>query len=51
MARFGSLGTQYFDNSGSILIEGLIDFYEPGTTTRKDTFSDINLTSANTNPV
>jgi hypothetical protein len=51
MARFGSLGTQYFDNSGNPLVDGLIDFYEPGTTTRKNTYSDINLTIANTNPV
>jgi hypothetical protein len=51
MSRFGSLGTQYFDNSGEPLINGLIYFYESGTTTLKTTYSDINQAIANTNPV
>jgi len=51
MSRFGSLGTQYFDNSGEPLVNGLIYFYESGTTTLKTTYSDINQTVANTNPV
>ena len=51
MARFGSLGTQYFDNSGKPLSGGFINFYESGTTTRKNTYSDINLTTENENPV
>lgn len=51
MARFGSLGTQYLDNSGNVLSGGKIHFYESGTTTDKNTYSDINLTTPNTNPV
>ena len=51
MARFGSLGTQYFDDSGNPLINGRIYFYESGTTTPKDTFADDNLGIPNTNPV
>lgn len=51
MARFGSLGTQYFDNSGNVLSGGKIHFYESLTNTDKDTYSDINLTIQNTNPV
>ena len=51
MARFGSLGTQYFDNSGDPLIEGKIHVYEPGTTTDKDTYADVEMTIPNTNPV
>jgi len=51
MSRFGSLGTQYFDNSGDVLSGGKIHFYESGTTTLKNTFTDSNETTANTNPV
>lgn len=51
MARFGSLGTQYFDDSGNILADGKIHFYESGTTVRKNTFSDINMSIPNQNPV
>lgn len=51
MSRFGSLGTQYFDNSGDPLVNGLVYFYESGTTTAKTTFADINQTVPNTNPV
>lgn len=51
MARFGNLGTQYFDNSGDPLVSGKIFFFESGTTTAKDTFSDVNLSIPNTNPV
>lgn len=51
MARFGSLGTQYFDNSGQPLSGGKITFYNSGLDTLKNTYSDINLTTANTNPV
>jgi hypothetical protein len=35
MARFGSIGKQYFDDSGNPLISGKLYFYEPGTTTPK----------------
>ena len=51
MARFGSLGEQYFDNAGDPLISGKIYFKESGTDTDKDTFADVNLSIANTNPV
>jgi hypothetical protein len=51
MARFGTLGTQYFDNAGDPLVSGKIFFYESGTTTPKDTFADINLSIVNPNPV
>ena len=51
MARFGSLGTQYFDNAGDPLIAGKIYFFESGTDTDKDTFADVNLSIKNTNPV
>ena len=51
MARFGSLGTQYFDSAGDPLINGKIYFYESGTTTPKTTYADVALTIPNTNPV
>ena len=51
MSRFGSLGTQYFDDAGDPLINGYIYFYESGTTTPKTTYADVNLTIQNTNPV
>lgn len=51
MSRFGSLGTQYLDDAGNPLIDGLIYFYASGTTTKITTYSDINLTIANSNPV
>lgn len=51
MARFGSLDAQYFDDSGDPLISGKVYFYESGTSTLKTTYSDVNLTIANTNPV
>lgn len=51
MPRFGTLDTQFLDDSGDPLVSGLIYFYEPGTTTLKNTYSDINLTTANSNPV
>lgn len=51
MARLGTLGTQYEDDAGNPLISGKIFVFESGTTTPKDTFSDINLTKLNTNPI
>jgi len=42
---------QFFDSSGDPLISGLMYFYEPGTTTPKTTYSDVNLSTANSNPV
>lgn len=43
--------TQFFDDSGNPLISGTLTFYEPGTTTDKDTYSDNSETTPNTNPV
>lgn len=51
MARFDTLDTQYFDDAGNPLAYGFVQFYESGTTTDKDTFSDVNLQFANTNPI
>ena len=51
MARFGSIGTQYFDSAGDPLVSGKIYFYESGTSTFKDTYADVGLTILNTNPV
>ena len=51
MARFGEINAQYFDDAGAPLGSGKLYFYESGTTTPKNTFSDINLTIPNTNPV
>ena len=51
MARFGSLDAQYFDDAGDPLISGEVYFYETGTATLKTTYSDVNLTIPNTNPV
>ena len=51
MARFGDLNAQYFDDAGDPLISGKVYFYETGTTTPKTTYSDVNLTIPNTNPV
>ena len=51
MARFGEINAQYFDDAGDPLGSGKLYFYESGTTTLKTTYSDINQTVANTNPV
>lgn len=50
MARFGNFD-QYLDNAGDPLSDGKLYFYESGTTTPKTTFSDVNNSIANTNPV
>jgi len=51
MARFGSLGTQYFTDDNVVLGGGSVTFYEPGTTTLKNTYSDSSMSILNTNPV
>lgn len=51
MARFGSIGTQYFDNDGDPLISGKLYFYETGTTAPKNTYADESLSIVNPNPV
>jgi hypothetical protein len=50
MARFGDFD-QYLDNAGDPLVSGKIYFYESGTTTFKTTYSDINNSIPNANPV
>jgi microcystin-dependent protein len=42
---------QVENNNGAPLSLGTIDFYIPGTTTRKNTWSDADCTVLNTNPV
>lgn len=45
-------GMQVFlGNDGEPLAGGFVYFYEPGTTTPKDTWKDINLTVPNANPI
>ena len=51
MSRFGSIGTQYFYDDGDPLISGKLYFYEPNSTSAKNTYADVSLTIANTNPV
>lgn len=52
MSRFGSIGTQYFDDAGDPLEDGLIEFTEPNDpNTPKTTYSDLTLETANPNPV
>lgn len=52
MARFGSLGTQYFDDAGGPLVSGKIYVYQSGgTSTPKDTFADAAQTILNPNPI
>lgn len=41
----------FLDNNGNPVSSGTVDFYIPGTSTRKTTYSDINGTVPNTNPV
>ena len=50
MARFGDLGTRYTNKDGSILTDGVIDFFDSGTNDVKPTFADIDETPALQNP-
>ena len=50
MPRF-TLSPQLFDNSAEVLASGKIYFYETGTNTLKNTFSDNAEATANANPV
>lgn len=43
--------TTFTDQNGKPLTSGTVDFYVPGTTTRKTTWQDSAKTTANTNPV
>lgn len=51
MSRFFDPVIQALDNAGVALEGAKLNFYENGTTTRKDTFSDPSMTTANANPV
>lgn len=51
MARFFNPFNQFFNGSGRLLPGAKLFFYENGTTTLQDTFSDAALTTPNTNPV
>lgn len=44
-------GHQLFDDEGKVLSNGLVYFYETGTTTDKDTYTTSDLDVANANPV
>jgi len=48
---FRKLGERFTDNSGDALAGGKIYYYEAGTTTLQNTYSDADGTSANTNPL
>ena len=43
--------TTFLDNNGKPLVNGKIDFYIPGTTTRKTTWQDAGQVTPNSNPV
>lgn len=43
--------SQFFDSAGAPLIGGKLAFFEPETTTPKETYSDAGLSVLNTNPV
>lgn len=51
MARFGTLGTQYFDNSGKPLSGGGIYFFESGGSVAKAVYSDADQTIPHPVPV
>lgn len=51
MTRFVNPVPQFFDDAGNVLASGKLYFYETGTTTPKNTYSDSALSIPNTNPV
>jgi len=51
MARYSNPFVQYLSATAAVLDGNKLDFFEPGTTTPKNTFSDSGLTTANPNPV
>ena len=51
MTRFVNPVPQFFDDAGNVLAGGKLYFYDTGTTTLKNTYSDSDLTTPNTNPV
>jgi len=42
---------QFIDSNGNPLAGGTVNYYIPGTTTRKNTYQDAAMTILNTNPV
>jgi hypothetical protein len=42
---------QFFTNAGAVLNGGTLTFYRAGTSTLLDTYSDVDLTTANSNPI
>ena len=51
MARYSNAFIQYLSGNGDALPGSKLDFFSPGTTTPKNTFSDSGLTTVNPNPV
>lgn len=51
MPRLFNPGTVFRDTSDVPAAGGTVTFYESGTTTKKDTYSDIELASVNPNPI
>lgn len=51
MSRFVNPVPQFYLNNGDIASAGKLYFYETGTTTKKDTYSDFGMSVKNTNPV
>jgi len=53
MSKYNFVGgqVQLFDDQGEVLAGGKVYFYEPGTTTAKDTYTTSSLGTANANPV
>ena len=52
-SRFANPFPRFFNSNAAVLASGRLNFYTSvsGSTTRKDTYSDAGLTTANTNPV
>jgi hypothetical protein len=51
MTRFVNPVPQFFDDAGNVLAGGKLFFYDTGTTTLKNTYSDSDLSKLNKNPV
>ena len=51
MSRFDDLGSQYLDDNAKPLAGGVLYFYEPGTSTDKETYSDEAQTIPNPQPI
>lgn len=51
MAEFSNPRGGFVDTAGNVLAGGSVYFYTTATTTLKDVYSDVNLTTASANPV